>query len=1035
MTVLTDPIASVLQKSADPVELWKHISPYMAGLQPKPAQLRICSFMHRNKGLLVWHGTGTGKTLAALICAVDFLRRRKRNRVVVICEPSIIESGWKRSINTYITCTSAPDCPDVEALKERISVMTINSFEKYVRNLTFVQPENRTLMLIVDEAHQYKGRPVTRHASLKPKIMRTLVPTDMELSPGVKVHNSLSIREACITSVAKVLFLTATPIVNGVEDLRNIFQNITIVYKPDKAYLTDTTLPEIPLDADRLEESIKALSNMYDYATDIKNPAEWPDFQTWHMYLSPGAARYVQTAIKAVEGKKSVAHSAVRLVSVLTSAVDKKKIQDLRLLTKDKDLATLLDEARKIGIHESGKVEFLLGMSPARRCEVFDHDSKQITPPAVNPLSCPPDLETKNSVVFIDMGIEQISSILPLILEKRYPKLKDRISIITGATSGKKRGEILARFNTPREKGENGKMIIISKAGNTGLELKAVHYVFVLDASWTHAVFLQTIGRSIRTGSHVSPTGCQSDDDCGRFEDFRFCSEALKKCAVRDPMVRVYVLLTENDQPQKIAFADLREKELRARKEEVMKRAALLAAKHARTDVLTKRVSTMIQSPDLPPEFRRWIGDAFELNDQTLDVYQLYTIYVSGSVQSIFPHSANSIVNVVYNRVNSRVVERFLNLLHTSTKGQIRYIHIKHSESTKKTTTSSYPDLKQRPLTESDKVCVYVELEQKGGFGHFGGFFYDGTTDKNIVRFYDSMLAGKTGPYVDTFSGMLRAIPFFRAKTIDVDYEDAFYSMEDTGGQNNVANSALGVAPARWLLSSILLGPDAQNQYCYMWAIMYLICTTLHHIDASLFCSWKTLCSRIVSNNMIPLVVVKSFIIIMSNLSEFKVFKPLWDNEFVKKWYPYFTSNATTYSELFNPDNNDWKMYKIGLGKRSKSTTLKSCWNEFVALVAGNKLVLTPHVLPPPTGIYQDVIFDSARDKLGSLPGTTLMEPKKVIETFLSKNSRVQLTLDEYQRALQTRLHKTGATSATTKARKRRVASNSDASNKRKKAV
>jgi hypothetical protein len=52
---------------------------------------------------------------------------------------------------------------------------------------------------------------------------------------------------------------------------------------------------------------------MFDFATDIKDPDEWPDFDMRYMYLESGSSVYNESVRKRIEGKRSVAHSAVRV--------------------------------------------------------------------------------------------------------------------------------------------------------------------------------------------------------------------------------------------------------------------------------------------------------------------------------------------------------------------------------------------------------------------------------------------------------------------------------------------------------------------------------------------------------------------------------------------------------------------------------------------------------------------------------------------------------------------------------------------------
>lgn len=991
---MEDPLRGILKKIPEPGLVWGEVSRFFPeGFEPKPAQQRILSFMHANKGLLLWHGTGTGKTLASILCAVDFLRRRQRRRVIIICEPSTIGPVWRRTIETFVLDTS---------LHKRMIVMTIAEFQAFTSNIVFTHGSYRTLMLIVDEVHQYKGAPMTEHATVKTKPSKALIPAQSTHPPTVKFHRSMAIRKACVMIVDKVLFLSATPIVNSIDDLRNIFQNILIVYKPEEVFLHDLSLPAIPLyDELRLEDSIRVLAGMFDFATDIKDPDEWPDFDMRYMYLESGSSVYNESVRKRIEGKKSVAHSAVRVHSIVSSTTDKKELTDIRTRAETMSSDELMAELGRHDIHLSGKIEFLLGHKHARRCELHTDDAP---PKSCAEVVCPSDIGSKTSAIFIDLGIVQLSILLPLLLEKRYPSLKGRVYSITGDTSKTRRTEILKTFNTPRAKGEPGKIMILSKAGNTGLELKTVDYVFVLDASWTHAVFLQMIGRGIRTRSHVSDIPCASNAECQGYESFTMCNPRLLRCAVPDPMVHIYVLIAENDHPDKVVFADLREKELRTTKEKIMKKASEFAERFMRVHQTTKRLSPVRRSPNLPPEFRRWIDEAFELHNMELDIYQMSSVAVSKSIGCLFPHSANSIVNVVYNRTQSRIVEKFMNMVHVSVDKKVRFIHIVYNEHRRTHSLFSFPTITSSPLVVGQCVCVYIELVQSNDFGHFGSFFYNG----NELSFFDSMIEGVSGEYIRIFQDILfRYVPFFKKMACVVDYQEGWYSLEDTGGVHDVANSRLSdiIASRRWMLSNILLGPDTQNQYCYMWAIIYLISKTLHHFYPSDYPSWMTLCGHIIGYNMIPVVVVKSFVVLSSHLNEFKDLQYLWKNAFIEKWFTCFTSNATVYDQLFDPTNDRFGVYHIVLSS-TRSQTLKTCWSRFCSLIMKNAIKYSYEEFQPVSGVYQEALYDLVMRRLHNRDWrddklAADCTSKEVLKTYLSR--QFTLTFNEFQDELKRR--------------------------------
>jgi len=402
-----------------------------------------------------------------------------------------------------------------------------------------------------------------------------------------------------------------------------------------------------------------------------------------------------------------------------------------------------------------------------------------------------------------------------------------------------------------------------------------------------------------------------------------------------------------------------------------MLQVAKLARDNMRKEEFTATLSpTAGASPVLPPEFRKWINETFGIQNTTLDIYQAATIYLTQSVAMAIPITANGIVNHVYNQEKSHLIEKVINMLQETFNRErqterFRFIHITRDQA-RSVSVASYPDLRLDPLRDDDCICVYMEIEQSDGFGHFGAFFYDGSS----LSFFDSMLTGKTGPYLDEFVRILKTnIRFFqKTKDVIVDYKDEYYSMEDTGGQNDVFNSRLKGKKAtnRWFLESLLLGTDAQNQYCYMWAVMYLICKTLHYCKG--YEDWIQLIGHATDKKIIPLVIVKIFVMMTSSLNQFREFGPLWKNRFVSRWYPCFTSNSTDYDETIDPANTGFKIYRINLNKKyMNKTSLTPCWESFVHLIKNGHIEYTDASIPA-TDKYQNALIGVVNTTLRSLP-------------------------------------------------------------------
>jgi len=105
---------------------------------------------------------------------------------------------------------------------------------------------------------------------------------------------------------------------------------------------------------------------------------------------------------------------------------------------------------------------------------------------------CIPYIKGKTVIYsnWIDFGIKP--------LEKLLKRHKFSYDIFSGETSGDERKRIIKEFNDGKTD-----VLVITKAGGEGLDLKGVRSIFVLDPPWNDSSLQQIIGRAIRYESHA----------------------------------------------------------------------------------------------------------------------------------------------------------------------------------------------------------------------------------------------------------------------------------------------------------------------------------------------------------------------------------------------------------------------------------------------------------------------------------------------------------------------------------------------------
>lgn len=165
----------------------------------KDYQKHVVQFLDTNRGIIVVHGTGSGKTLTAVTASQCFLKKNVGAKVIV-CTPKSLIHNFRKEMETY----------GISANDPRYLFFThdglCNGIKSNLSNLEFFKNN----MLIVDEMHNFRTQPLLRD--------------DAE----GHVHYSQSYFAILAAHASKqVLGLTATPIVNELSDLINPLSMIT----------------------------------------------------------------------------------------------------------------------------------------------------------------------------------------------------------------------------------------------------------------------------------------------------------------------------------------------------------------------------------------------------------------------------------------------------------------------------------------------------------------------------------------------------------------------------------------------------------------------------------------------------------------------------------------------------------------------------------------------------------------------------------------------------------------------------------------
>lgn len=304
------------------------------------------------------------------------------------------------------------------------------------------------------------------------------------------------------------------------------------------------------------------------------------------------------------------------------------------------------------------------------------------------------------------------------------------------------------------------------------------------------------------------------------------------------------------------------------------------------------------------------------IEDRMLDVPEVYTIYRSGSLASLLPDSCTKIATHELKETDA-ISEMLARVI---TKTGMRVLKLDKSEVGRgmeyvvdEFIGDAFMNLDSKPVL-SDNMFIMISVDQ-GDFGHFIGCHHKA----GVFYLFDSMMTfdgdNAESGYTIKIKKTLRDVfsikgryPFVVDYTFDRKSSDPlrFYSFEVTGGALTVENKYLSTLSQshQFMADSVIMGVDNQNQYCWMWMVVYLLS---RFIDEEAY-SWGMIQKKIWEADIIPVVFIKCFISMIAPLSWSR------DNYFVKNFNT-ILSNAETYRATFDTSNSRFCLYECAFGR------------------------------------------------------------------------------------------------------------------------
>ena len=486
-----------------------------SNIEMKPHQIKIVKYLETHRGVIAAYATGSGKTLIAIMAAECFLDKNPNGRIVVIT-PTSARDGFKENMDKKYGISSKDSKYCFYGYQEfanhysfKSNTIRLEEGEKTRLDAgSCISCEN--VFLIVDEAHE----------------LRTLTPWAMRLPimglPELTGKRAIRIIQ-CAAVAAKVLLLTATPIVNDPYDLANLVAMVRGEAPPSEAafYEIAGVKPRYPglLGTKVLKPFRKELGNLKSYQgprdfesyfcgaisffkhTKDKN---WPSeeetwmpiemdpeyYNTYRNIEKKQEALYKSHAYFDKEGHKTFKdpHAYLTILAQATNAIENSaKIKEvIKYIKNRKDGEKILIYSGylRAGLDEIKKV---LDERFYEKRKGYERGDEQV-PISMDALKA----EAKNRHIKVDGDSK-----------KAYIEALREYVEITGKITKLQRERSRLRFNDPHSGLD---IMLISKAGGMALDLKGVEKVLILESLWNRPTEEQIKGRAIRFKSH-SETG------------------------------------------------------------------------------------------------------------------------------------------------------------------------------------------------------------------------------------------------------------------------------------------------------------------------------------------------------------------------------------------------------------------------------------------------------------------------------------------------------------------------------------------------
>lgn len=488
------------------------------------------------RGILLYHSVGSGKTLTSISIAEEF---RKIGRDIIILSSKSLQNNYKKEIKTYLNLSNSK-------LDENETSNIINQYK-------FVTSNAKNMIQSLDDKlttfmSKFQNKDEDSSINLENKVIIIDEAHNLfnSIVNGSKIANEFY-DIIMNTKNIKLIFLTGTPIINNPFEIAVAFNMLHgPIYGPI---------------------NIKELKRKKNYYTIL--PEYYSDFQKYFIDLSSNNLKNEDKFKNRIFGLVSYyGDMYTNLVKSIKNEIKELKIKDnypdrlpIKIEIIEMSLLQNIEymKARDIEKKETSKfygkgiVKEKNAVSTSYRIKsrqlsnIYIPNIQELTLYNFNKYS-PKLVSMYNNIIknhknqislvystFLDSGLLSFVKYLELNNYISYSNKQTGIdnklcyAIFSGQQTAEEKENIIKICNSENNKnGELISILLISKSGAEGLDLKNVRSVHIMEPYWNYSLIEQIIARAVRYKSHdILPKDQQNVQTYIYLSDYN--SDFLKK--------------------------------------------------------------------------------------------------------------------------------------------------------------------------------------------------------------------------------------------------------------------------------------------------------------------------------------------------------------------------------------------------------------------------------------------------------------------------------------------------------------------------